>query len=124
MCFYEEGFGLLGIKVGMRQFFNSVHLKKPDVLQFVDFQSASLNGKRSMYLTTDHSGLNKFHGLDDENFQLLLPEIQRMADAAQTTTEGRFKCMPSPSPSHFFAFSVKLISLQLLPWSPVSTHFT
>ena len=24
-----------------------------------------------MYLTTDHAGLNKFHGLEDENFQLV-----------------------------------------------------
>lgn len=96
------------------------HLK-PDVLQFVDFHSASLNGKRSMYLTTDHSGLNKIHGLDDENFQLLLPEIQRMADAAEMTIEGRFKSMKSSNPPHLL---VKLISLQLHPWSPVSTHFT
>ncbi len=56
---------------------------EPYVSQFVDFQSASLNSKRSMYLTTDHSGLNKFHGLEDENFLLGLPEIQRMVQAAK-----------------------------------------
>ena len=79
---------------------------KPYFLQFVDFQSASLNGKRSIYLTTDHSGLNKFNGLNDENFQLVFPEIQRMAQAAQMTIEGRFKCMLSSTLSRFFAFLV------------------
>jgi hypothetical protein len=29
-------------------------------------------------LDTDHSGLNKFSGKDDENFKLVLPEILRM----------------------------------------------
>ena len=77
---------------------------KSYVLQFVDFQSASLNGKRSIYLTTDHSGLNKFHGLEDENFQLVLPEIQRMVQAAQMTIEGRFKYMPPSILSNFFVF--------------------
>ena len=47
-------------------------------VQFVDAQSASLPGKRIMFLNTDHSGLNKFSGMLDENFALLLPEIQRM----------------------------------------------
>ena len=68
---------------------------KPYVLQVVDFQSASLNNKRSIYLTTDHSGLNKFHGLEDENFQLVLPEIQRMVQAAQTKVESKFQSMSS-----------------------------
>ena len=31
-----------------------------------------------MNLNTDHSGLNKFSGEDDENFALVLPEIQRI----------------------------------------------
>jgi hypothetical protein len=31
-----------------------------------------------MSLYTDHSGLNKFSGEDDENFKLVLPEIRRM----------------------------------------------
>ena len=95
-----------------------LHLK-PNILQFVDFQSASLSGKRSIYLTTDHSGLNKFHGLEDENFQWVLPEIQIMARAGQMTVEGRFKCMPPSTLSRFFVFSVMLISLQLLKQFPV-----
>ncbi len=80
---------------------------KPYVLQVVDFQSASLNNKRSIYLTTDHSGLNKFHGLEDENFRLVLPEIQRMVQAAQITTESEFQCMPLFIPSKFRVFSTK-----------------
>ena len=31
-----------------------------------------------MFLDTDHSGLSKFSGKDDENFALVLPEIRRM----------------------------------------------
>ena len=41
-------------------------------------QSASLLGKRKIFLNTDHSGLNKFSGVDDENFALVLPEIRRI----------------------------------------------
>ncbi|KIM96543.1 hypothetical protein OIDMADRAFT_33184 [Oidiodendron maius Zn] len=44
----------------------------------VSSQSASLLLKRRMALDTDHSGLNKFSGEDDENFALVLPEIQRI----------------------------------------------
>lgn len=46
----------------------------------VSSQSASLVGKRMMFLNTDHSGLNKFSGKDDENFELVLPEIRRMVE--------------------------------------------
>jgi len=31
-----------------------------------------------IFLKTDHAGLNKFSGKDDENFALVLPEIRRM----------------------------------------------
>jgi hypothetical protein len=47
-------------------------------MQFVDPQSASLLGKRMIFLNTDHSGLNKFSGEDDSNYALLLPEIERI----------------------------------------------
>ena len=43
-------------------------------------QSASLLGKRKIFLNTDHSGLNKFSGVDDENFALVLPEIRRICE--------------------------------------------
>jgi len=47
-------------------------------IQVVSAQSASLHGKRMIFLDTDHSGLNKFSGRHDKNFALLLPEIHRM----------------------------------------------
>ena len=46
-----------------------------------------------IYLTTDHSGLNKFHGLEDENFCLVRPEIQRMVQTAPSKIEARYHCM-------------------------------
>ncbi|KFY07138.1 hypothetical protein V492_07413, partial [Pseudogymnoascus sp. VKM F-4246] len=46
----------------------------------VTASSATLSGRRMIFLNTDHSGLNKFSGKNDENFALLLPEIQRMID--------------------------------------------
>ncbi len=102
VCFYEEKHDLLGVKVRIActRFSLLFHLK-PYVLQVVDFQSASFNNKRSIYLTTDHSGLNKFQGFEDQNFQLVLPEIQRMVQAAQISTEGQFQCIPPSLPSNF-----------------------
>lgn len=41
-----------------------------------------------IYLATDHSGLNKFHGAEDQNFGLVLPEIQRMVQ-----TEAQYRRM-------------------------------
>ncbi|RWA06025.1 hypothetical protein EKO27_g9081 [Xylaria grammica] len=55
----------------------------------VDVQSASIHGKRMIYMNTDHSGLNKFCGADDENYLLLLPEIQRMVKSAPSAISGR-----------------------------------
>ncbi|MCJ1242271.1 hypothetical protein MMC14_010278, partial [Varicellaria rhodocarpa] len=59
--------------------------------QFVDHQSASLHGRRMMYLTTDHSGLNKFGGVEDENFALVLPEIQNMIQRAPQKVEEQYR---------------------------------
>ncbi|TGJ83479.1 hypothetical protein E0Z10_g5315 [Xylaria hypoxylon] len=50
----------------------------------VDAQSASIQGKRPIYMNTGHSGLNKFDGADDENYMRLLPEIQRMVKDASS----------------------------------------
>ncbi len=105
VCFYERKHSLLGVKVRIAcTRFSLLFDLQTYILQFVDFQSASLNGKRSMYLSTDHSGLNKFHGFEDENFQLVLPEIQRMVQAAQITIESQFECMSPFFPSHFLVF--------------------
>lgn len=60
-------------------------------MQIVSAQSASFHGKRVVFLNTDHSGLNKFSGKDDENFALLLPEIQRMVNHGPSTVIDRHK---------------------------------
>ena len=60
--------------------------------QFADHQSASLNGKRAIYLTTDHSGLNKFCGPEDENFVLVRREIQRLVRRAPQRIAERNRC--------------------------------
>jgi hypothetical protein len=58
-------------------------------IQVVSAQSASLYGKRMIFLDTDHSGLNKFSGRHDKNFALLLPEIQRMAKSGPSIVIDR-----------------------------------
>ena len=45
--------------------------------------------------------------LEDENFKVVLPEIQSVGEAAQMTIGGRLKCMPLSISSHSFFFSVK-----------------
>ena len=45
-----------------------------------------------MYLDTDHSGLNKFSGPDDENFLLVWREIDRMVKNAPQRIEERYIC--------------------------------
>ena len=46
-----------------------------------------------MYLTTDHSGLNKFRGPEDENFLLVQPEIQRLVQTAPQKIVDRYRGM-------------------------------
>lgn len=60
-------------------------------MQFARAQSASIPGKRMMFLDADHSGLNKFSGMEDENFNLLLQEIQRMATDGPSAIAGRHR---------------------------------
>lgn len=57
----------------------------------VTSQSATLIGKRRIYLDTDHSGLNKFRGEEDANFQLLLPELKHIVEVA-TAQRHRGMC--------------------------------
>ena len=52
-----------------------------------------------MYLNTDHSGLNKFFGSDDENFVLVQAEIRRMFQAAPQTIEARYRSMTAHFPA-------------------------
>jgi hypothetical protein len=42
-----------------------------------------------IFLNTDHSGLNKFSGKNDENYALVLPEIQRMVDNGPSIVASR-----------------------------------
>ena len=42
-------------------------------------------------LDTDHSGLNKFSGKDDENFKLVLPEIRRMVENGPSIVTERHR---------------------------------
>ena len=76
--------------------------------QFVNHQSASLHGKRAIYLATDHSGLNKFRGPEDENFLLMRPEIQRIVQSAPQRVEERYRC------TVFLLFTPDSIFLKLL----------
>lgn len=48
----------------------------------VDAQSTTPISARRLHLTTNHSGLNKFRGLGDENFQLFLPVLQEVVNSA------------------------------------------
>ena len=61
-------------------------------VQLVVPQSASLHGKRAIYLNTHHSGLNKFRGLNDENFLLVWPEIDRMVKNAPQRIKEHYTC--------------------------------
>ncbi|KFY32634.1 hypothetical protein V493_00017 [Pseudogymnoascus sp. VKM F-4281 (FW-2241)] len=73
VCFYEDtdaDFTLLKTRV-------------------VTASSATLSGRRMIFLNTDHSGLNKFSGENDENYALLLPEIQRMVDKGRSVVTSR-----------------------------------
>ena len=59
--------------------------------QIVSLQSATLLNKRMMFLNADHSGLNKFSGKDDENFTLVLPEIQKMVRDGPSIVAERYR---------------------------------
>ncbi|KAH7092522.1 hypothetical protein FB567DRAFT_625504 [Paraphoma chrysanthemicola] len=59
--------------------------------QFVGTQSATLVGKKLVYMDADHSGLNKFSGRQDKNFILLLPELQRMVQNSDAIVKDRYR---------------------------------
>lgn len=42
-------------------------------------------------MDADHSGLNKFSGKDDKNFNLLLPEIRRMVNGGPSVVADRYR---------------------------------
>lgn len=49
----------------------------------VSQQSATMVGKRMVYLSTDHTKLNKFRGEDDENFRLFVRELEELVSSAR-----------------------------------------
>ncbi|KFY60010.1 hypothetical protein V497_03938 [Pseudogymnoascus sp. VKM F-4516 (FW-969)] len=61
----------------------------------VTASSATLIERRMIFLDTDHSGLNKFTGKDDENYALVLPEIQRMVDNGPSIVASRHQSKKS-----------------------------
>ncbi|MCJ1466426.1 hypothetical protein MMC07_005045 [Pseudocyphellaria aurata] len=75
VCFYENEAGSHGLWK----------------TQLVDQQSATLHDRRMIYLNTDHSGLNKFYSLADENFCLVRPEIERMVQTAVPKIKARYQ---------------------------------
>ena len=89
-------------------------------IQFVDQQSASLHGKRIMYLTTDHSGLNKFHGFEDENFLLVQPEIQRIVQMSSQRVKERYRDIISLLCNRLRSSNFSLTSHKRISRSPKS----
>jgi hypothetical protein len=69
----------------------SLHLSSTKHKQFVGRQSATLVGQKMMYMDADHSGLNKFGGVDDRNFMLLLPELQNMIKNGSSMVAERYR---------------------------------
>ena len=44
-------------------------------------------GKGKLYLHTDHSGLNKFTGEDDENYQVFIKEMEMIVNSAWSSSQ-------------------------------------
>jgi len=42
-------------------------------------------------MDANHSGLNKFGGLEEENYKLLLREIQRMVETGPSVVVDRYR---------------------------------
>ena len=57
-------------------------LKPVNHVKTVTSQSATILGKKRIYLNADHSGLNKFRDEQDDNFQLFLPELKTIVSNA------------------------------------------
>ncbi|RDL37405.1 uncharacterized protein BP5553_04838 [Venustampulla echinocandica] len=75
VCFYETQHARYGLLT----------------IQTVNQQSATQLGKRMIPLDTDHSGLNKFSGENDENFKRVLPEIRRMVEGGGSIVTERYR---------------------------------
>lgn len=90
ICFYENQVTTYG-----GRFFRA---------QTVTANSATFPGKRMMSLNRNHSGLNKFSGIDDPAFKSVLVELQHMVQEGLSVVEERLveSIKPSQHKSPFF----------------------
>ena len=73
-----------------------------------------MHGRRMIHSTTDHSGLNQLHGVEDENFCLVRPELQRMVQTAPSITEAKCRYMNLFLMSLIMFIEALLISYKIL----------
>lgn len=89
VCFYEEDesaiYGTTSTVMPILW-----HCKISDRTKIVTKQSASFPGKRRISLATDHSGLNKYSGVDDENYGKVYRELWRIVEQAPSIVRERF----------------------------------
>lgn len=90
VCFYENAdadYTLFKTRVSIPF---DLYISSPiNYMKVVTVSSGTLSGRRMVFLNTDHSGLNKFSGENDENYAWLLPEIQRMVDNSPSIVANR-----------------------------------
>lgn len=100
VCFYEDrdtSYGPWRTQVCRLLHLRSTEDESLQHTQFADRQSATLHGKRAIYLSTDHSGLNKFRGPKDDNFLLVWPEIENIVQMAPQRIKECYRCtVPTP----------------------------
>lgn len=108
VCFYEDtdaDYTLFKTRVCIP--FKHISTSHVNSMKVVTASSAALSGRRMIFLNTDHSGLNKFSGKTDENYALVLPEIQRMVDNGPSIVTSRHQskglefCYMASSPEYF-----------------------
>ncbi len=59
----------------------------------VEQRSAVLKGNSMMYLLTDRSGLNKFSGDEDPNFQIVCTVVKQMTKDTSSTVQQNYDGM-------------------------------
>ena len=95
VCFYEDKDMSYEFWQTQMCWLLLLHLNEYESLrhtQLIDHQSVSLHEKRAIYLTTNHSRLNKFHDFENENFLLMQSEIQRIVQTTSQKIKKRYHC--------------------------------
>ncbi|OAP55707.1 hypothetical protein AYL99_09859 [Fonsecaea erecta] len=82
MCCFEQLKTNYGARLGPLGILVPPRLVVPE-------SSACIDGHPKMSLHTDHLKINKFYGPEDPSFQLVYPQILRMAEGAETALERR-----------------------------------